>query len=225
MSEKDYISSMNAYYEARAGLHDDYMSFVSNKEMEKLLGAIIRLIEKDIENKNILEIACGTGNWTTVLARRARHVTASDSSESMLKLARGKLADFENIDLIQADAYNLEELRSDFNCAFSSDWWSHIPRGMIRDFLNGLHTKLEKGAEVIFIDTLQVEDVTVVSARKDEFGNLIQRRVLPDGRTFDILKNLPAKSEIENLLSDIATDIVFHKNIYLSRWVLTYRLR
>ena len=80
----DFIKEMNAYYDSRAEWHDDYMSYESNAKMEGQLAPIISLIEKYILNKDVLEIACGTGNWTQVLARRAK----SMQSLTVMPLAR-----------------------------------------------------------------------------------------------------------------------------------------
>lgn len=222
MSDSDYIDEMNAYYEARAGLHDWFMSYVSVEEMEKLLGGLFCLFEKDILNRNILEIACGTGNWTTVLARRAKQVTATDSSESMLKIARDKLSDFNNVTFVRSDAYRLDDLPGEYNCAFASDWWSHMPRGMIRQFLAGLHSRLMQGAKIIFIDTLPIPDQEDVLNQYTEAANNIQRRILPDGHVFNIIKNHPTRFDLLELLSDLAEDIRYYVNIYLQRWVLVY---
>jgi ubiquinone/menaquinone biosynthesis C-methylase UbiE len=222
MSDFDYIEEMNAYYEARAGLHDTFMSFVSNEEMEKLLGALIRLFEKDIKDRNILEIACGTGNWTTVLAKRAKKVTATDSSESMLKIAWEKLSDYDNVAIVRSDAYRLDNITGKFDCAFASDWWSHMPRKMVGPFLSELNSKLSDGARVIFIDTLPIPDQADVLAEYIESGDNVQERILPDGRVFKIVKNLPSKAELSEILSGIAEDIGYYVHTNLQRWVLVY---
>jgi cyclopropane fatty-acyl-phospholipid synthase-like methyltransferase len=222
MSDFDYIDDMNAYYEARAGLHDTFMSFVSNEQMEKLLGALIRLFEKDIKDRNILEIACGTGNWTTVLAKRAKQVTATDSSESMLKIACEKLSDYDNVKFVSSDAYQLDNITGKFDCAFASDWWSHMPRKMVGPFLSGLHSKLAAGAKVIFIDTLPIPDQADVLAESIVSGDTIQKRILPDGRVFKIVKNLPSKADLSDILSGIAVDIRYYVHTNLQRWVLVY---
>jgi len=225
MTNHDYISRMNAYYEARAGLHDTYMSFVSHEEMEKLLGAVIILIEKDIKGRNILEIACGTGNWTGILAKRARHVTATDISPSMLKIAREKLSQRDNVTLIESDAYRLSDVGDKYNCAFASDWWSHIPKSKIRAFLEVLHSKLSSGSSVIFIDVLPAAFKPGEESYSDADGNNIQSRVLPDGRVFEVIKNFPTKSELFELLGEMAGDIRYHRNIYLDRWILIYTVK
>ena len=71
---------MKVYYDRRAPWHDKYMGYLGNGPMEELLSPIIRSIEPYITDRTVLEIACGTGNWTQVLAKRARTVLALDSS-------------------------------------------------------------------------------------------------------------------------------------------------
>ena len=90
MNNDDIVRQMNEYYFRRANLHDYYMSYTSNEDMEQVLSGIIRLFEEDVMGKDVLEIACGTGNWTQVLARRARSVLATDINEPMLEIARQK---------------------------------------------------------------------------------------------------------------------------------------
>lgn len=85
-----YIEEMKAYYEVRAPWHDQYMSYRSNEQMENLQKPIIEIIHSDLKDKKIIEIACGTGNWTGVLAKRAKHVTAVDCSPKSLEIAQKK---------------------------------------------------------------------------------------------------------------------------------------
>jgi ubiquinone/menaquinone biosynthesis C-methylase UbiE len=136
------IYEMNRYYDERAQWHDYYMGFTSIEGMEKLLKPIIEEVAKIVTGKHVLEIACGTGNWTQALARRAASVTATDVSLAALKIARKKLLSYTNISLIQSDAYNLNEIESRFDVLFASDWWSHIPKGALPSFLQTILGKL-----------------------------------------------------------------------------------
>jgi len=45
-----------------------------------------------INQKKILEVGCGTGNYTKILLKRGYEVTALDISEDMLKIAEEKCA-------------------------------------------------------------------------------------------------------------------------------------
>jgi len=90
MSTLDIIEDMNRYYSDRVPYHDGYMGYSGNAEMEKLLSPLIARLEKHLAGKNVLELACGTGNWTQVICKRARSVVATDLFEGYLELARKK---------------------------------------------------------------------------------------------------------------------------------------
>jgi len=224
MKDDDIVSQMNEYYRRRAYMHDSYMSYTTIENMEKLLGGIIRLFEKDIIDRDLLEIACGTGNWAQVLAKRARTVLATDINEPMLAIARNKFHAKPNVRFEAVDAYNLDKIEGTYSAAFAADWWSHIPKARIRPFLDALHGKLRKGARVIFIDMLPVSSLEIDSYYYDKAGDFVRKRALPDGSEFHVIKNFPTENEIRDTLNNIATDIRFHEHLNLQRWVLSYSL-
>ncbi|MBW2119721.1 MAG: class I SAM-dependent methyltransferase, partial [Deltaproteobacteria bacterium] len=125
---KRLIEEMNAYYDRHAPWHDQCMGYESNDNMEKLLTPIIKVFERHIRNKDVLEIACGTGNWTQFLAKRARSVLAVDMSPAALKIARTKISEYKNVSLGLANAYSLDGVCDLFDLVFAADWWSHIPK-------------------------------------------------------------------------------------------------
>jgi len=224
MSDKNLKDQMNEYYRTRAPWHDDYLSYTDNQSMEKLLGPLIQYFEDYITNQDILEIACGTGNWTQVLAKRARSVLATDVADSMIQIARKKPYPEGKIEFKIADAYTLKEVEGSFNCAFAADWFSHIPKSSIKPFLKVLHKKLEKGARVVFIDMMYRDHPDLSGFWEDKEGNLIKRRKLPNGQEFDVVKNYPEKEELFGYLEGMAEDIEYKEHIGLLRWILAYRV-
>lgn len=225
MTDDDIIRQMNEYYFKRAGLHDYCMSYTSNEDMEKLLGAIIRLFEKDIIGRDVLEIACGTGNWTQILARRARSVLATDINEPMLEIARRKSYANPYVRFEAVDAYSLGKIKGTFNAAFAADWWSHIPGTMITPFLKGLHSRLRKGARVIFLDMTPRASLNIESHFYNENGDFVRRRSLPDGGEYLVVKNFPTENELKGILKGMAEDIRFHEHLNLQRWMVSYRVK
>ncbi len=78
---------------AVAGAYDRWAAvYDSDRNATRDLDALV-LRESDlrVENRDVLELGCGTGKNTTWLADRARHVTALDFSEGMLAIARRRV--------------------------------------------------------------------------------------------------------------------------------------
>ncbi len=184
---------MKRYYAARAPWHDEHMGYGGNAAMEELLGPIIERVDGLLADLEVLELACGTGNWTQVLAQRARRILATDVSEATLSLAREKELAPGVVAFREADAYTLDGIPSGFTGAFAADWWSHVPRSMLAPFLEVLHGRLQPGARVVFVDMLPRDHPDLTPYRHDDEGNAICRRTLPDGSTFDVVKNFPER--------------------------------
>lgn len=220
---RDIVEEMNEYYRVRAPWHDEYLSYTDCDAMEEVLSPVIAFVEPFVDGRDVLEIACGTGNWTHVLARRARSVVATDINESMLKIARGKGHDVANVTFRVADAYILGGVRDGFDAAFAADWWSHVPNSRIRAFLRTLHTRLLPDSPVVFVDMMYRDHPDLRPRRIDEEGNLIARRRLPNGQEFDVLKNFPTEAEVLSPIEDLGRDPVYHEDRELLRWMVAYR--
>jgi len=224
MSDEDLLDEMRAYYEARAPLHDSYMNYRCNASMELLLSPIVERVAGLLAGLDVLEVACGTGNWTQVLARRASSVVATDASETALELARHKLGRGGRVEFVKADAFSLEGLGRIFGGAFASDWFSHVPVGSMRRFLDNLHLRLAGASTVVFLDMLQRHHPDLTPYRRDGDGNTICRRVLPDGREFDVVRNYPSESEIRAHLGPGVVGVDYREWPELSRWIVSYAL-
>jgi ubiquinone/menaquinone biosynthesis C-methylase UbiE len=75
-----------------------------------------------------LEIGCGVGRMTRMLARVFGHVTGVDISEEMIERARRNTAELNNVDLIVGDGCSLSGLPdASFDYAFSYIVFQHIP--------------------------------------------------------------------------------------------------
>ncbi len=73
------------------------------------------------ENKRILEIACGTGRFTIMLANHGAKVTGIDISAPMLSQGRSKISDHEAalIDFLRGDAARLPFADNQFDAVFA----------------------------------------------------------------------------------------------------------
>jgi ubiquinone/menaquinone biosynthesis C-methylase UbiE len=76
----------------------------------------------------MLEIGCGVGRMTRMLARIFGHVTGVDISEEMVRQARENTADLNNVDLLVGDGCTLTGLPdANYDFAFSFIVFQHIP--------------------------------------------------------------------------------------------------
>ena len=76
----------------------------------------------------VLEIGCGVGRMTRMLARIFGHVTAVDVSKEMLVRAQANLASLDNVTLVLGDGATLSSLADEsHDFAFSFIVFQHIP--------------------------------------------------------------------------------------------------
>jgi SAM-dependent methyltransferase len=76
----------------------------------------------------VLEIGCGVGRLTRVIAARAAHVSAFDVSEKMLELARRHNPQLENVTWIHGDGTSLAGADANaFDACISHVVFQHIP--------------------------------------------------------------------------------------------------
>jgi SAM-dependent methyltransferase len=220
MLEDDLRNTMNQYYAMCAPFHDGFMNYTGNEAMEDLLGPMIEWFEDDIRHKDVLEIACGTGNWTQVLSKRAQSVVATDVNQAALEIARRKPYGNARVEFRVGDAYALDMVEGTFDAAFAADWWSHIPKRSIAGFVDGLGERLAPGSRVILIDMLPREELDRMFSHFDQDGNRISRRPLPGGNVFEIVKNFPSKEELVEAFGKIAREIDYREHQALLRWML-----
>ena len=82
--------------------------------------------------------------------------------------------------------------------------------------------RLGAGALVVFRDNRYMMGSSTPLSRTDERGNTYQVRTLMDGRTFEVLKNLPTPAELRGAVAGVATDSSLLKLQY--HWLLNYRV-
>jgi SAM-dependent methyltransferase len=224
MAGRDYITEMNKYYSSCAPWHDEFMGYESNDEMEALLGPIIEWVEPFILYRDVLEIACGTGNWTQVLSKRADSVLATDVNITGIEIARTKPYARDNVTFKVADAYTLDCIDGRFTAAFAADWWSHIPLAAVPAFVASLAGKLESGSTVVLLDMLPREELNRMFSHYDDEGNRISRRLLPNGEVFHVVKNFPTEHDLLRAFEGKVSEIQYREHDALRRWVLMLTL-
>ena len=218
MSLSDAVAK---YYAARAGEYDVTAGY-QDLDAEHRRASIKAEFREALRGLDVLEIACGTGYWTAVIATAARSVVAIDLDPVMVAAAERRLSEAANVRCLVADAYSLDGVPGPFNAAFAHWWWSHVPKSRLRSFLATLHTSLSPGALVLFADQLPYE---AGARRRDDDGNILEARTLRSGAVFEIVKNVPTEPEIVYVLRGLAHTVVYSESPQEGRWTVTYRVR
>jgi ubiquinone/menaquinone biosynthesis C-methylase UbiE len=78
-------------------------------------------------SENALEIGCGTGEFTRLLAARAHSVLALDLSSQMIRLANAQSANYQNIEYVLGDVMQLSLPAARFDCIVSIATLHHLP--------------------------------------------------------------------------------------------------
>jgi len=221
----EQLREMEAYYGVRASYHDRGYSKPNYLEA---WSRHAQCFQELLAGRNVLEVACGTGHWTAVLADVANSVVAVDLSDEMLAYAGKKAYVKGNVRIQCADAYLLTDVRGSFDAGFAFDWWSHIPKSKIAPFLTTFHGKLQSGSVVVFSDWLHDTGWDELFLRNDDEGNVVQLRRVPDGRQFEVIKNFPSETDLRSTVAPFAAKVEYttiKTGDGGSRWVLAYTLK
>jgi SAM-dependent methyltransferase len=208
---------MIEYYSRRAAGYDKLYHRAERKEALDEAEAILADI---FRNKNILEIACGTGYWTERIAATAQSILAVDINESMLEIARQRKYPKGNVTFSRSDFYHLSILR-DYDALFAGFIWSHILLQEMNVFISLLKSYVAPGGTLVFIDNNFVEGSSTPVHHTDKNGNTYQNRVLDNGEVFTIVKNFPTEDGIQKILADKSDVIHFTKLQYY--WILCFQ--
>lgn len=186
-------SSLAGYYAKRAA---EYERIYAKPERQADLAILLARLAQLFAGRKLLELACGTGWWTEVIAPHAASVTALDVNEEVLAIARAKRYPEGRVEFATGDAYALPDLGRAHDALFAGFWWSHVPLARLDAFLAGAADAVAPGAMIAFLDNRYVEGSSTPIAGHDPEGNTWQQRKLDDGSTHEVLKNFPHQSEL-----------------------------
>ena len=209
------MTSVAAYYARRAA---EYERIYARAERQADLRALDQVISQFFTDKQVLELAAGTGYWSESAARYCANLTGIDINEEVLSIARAKK--LRNSRFIQADLYALDDLQQSFDAGLLAHWWSHVDKRQLADFVTKFHQHLEPGACVLLLDNNYVTGSSTRLSRTDRFGNTFQQRQLADGSEHEIMKNFPTATEIQSVLGDLGTCFAHVDLEYY--WYVTY---
>ena len=213
-------ANMTEYYARRAG---EYEEIYEKPERQADLARLRAELPPLLSGHDVLEIACGTGYWTSRIAMQARTVRATDVNEDVLAVARAKANMPRAVTFVRADAFSLEGVDGAFSAAMVGFWWSHVFLEKRAAFLDVLKAKLMPGALVVMVDNRHVPDSSTAVCRTDKQGNSHQLRTLHDGSRFEVVKNYDTHESIRTAIDRVGTLIRFEELQYY--WWCAWRMK
>jgi SAM-dependent methyltransferase len=140
----ELLREQAAYYRAHAGAYDlEYEDEELRSPEELTEGLPI--------TGDVLELACGTGQWTRLLAERGHRVTAVDGSPEMLARARARV-DGLDVEFVEADIFEWRPPRR-YDTVFFGFWLSHVPGERFAGFWDLVGDALRPGGQACFLDS------------------------------------------------------------------------
>lgn len=215
MDEGDLLE----YYAERV---EEYEAVYDKPERQTHLASMEECVAETMAGHDLLEVACGTGYWTEVMATTADSIIATDASDEVLAAARSKSYPLDDLGFVQADAYSLAGIDGEFTAGFAGFWWSHVPVDDLDAFLETFHSTLDDGALVCFVDNRFVEGSSTPISGEDAAGNTYQTRTLSGGSEHTVLKNFPTETDLRDAVEPHAAEVEYRDFAYY--WLLTYEL-
>ena len=115
--------------------------------------------------ENALEIGCGTGAFARQLAKRCKRVVGLDLSSEMIRVARSRSSQFENLEFQLADVMTWDFPQSEFDFVCSIATLHHLEH---RELLPKIKNALKPRGVLVILDLVQSS--TMVERMLDAVG-------------------------------------------------------
>ena len=201
----DYYSARAPEYDQwfyREGRYDYGPEFLARWQAE--VATVRDQLHSGPPCQHILELAPGTGIWTSELIQLGERVTALDASDTMIAINKAKLRS-DKVTYRRTDLFEWRP-RREYDMVFFGFWLSHVPSDKRARFLRAAHQALKPGGRLFLVDS-QVIDPTETRTGTESLGGERQRRELNDGRRFEIVKIYYEPAELTAILRDHGFDI------------------
>jgi demethylmenaquinone methyltransferase/2-methoxy-6-polyprenyl-1,4-benzoquinol methylase len=196
-TDRSLLADQIAYYRARAPEYDAWWfrtgrfdrgaenNAAWRSDTEAAERAVVAFLDR-ARPKTVLELACGTGLFTRIVAPRAGAVTAVDASPEVIAINLARVA-ANNVQYVQADLFAFEP-PARYDCVFMSFWLSHVPHARFDGFWAMVRRALAPDGFVLLVDSAHDPTSTAVDhPTPDRLAGIVTRR-LDDGREFRIVK-------------------------------------
>lgn len=211
MAARDILDDQIAYYRARAGEYDEWWfrtgRYDRGADFNAQWHAETAAVEAELASwlaarrpAHVLELACGTGLFTRLIAPRVARLTAIDASTEVIEINRARVG-AGNVDYVQADLFAWRPKQplgfggirkgnslARYDAIFFSFWLSHVPEQRFAEFWTLVAAALAPGGAVYLIDSAFDPTSTAKDHVLPGRERGVVTRKLNDGREFRIVK-------------------------------------
>jgi SAM-dependent methyltransferase len=106
--------------------------------------------------ESILDIGCGTGEFSRLLAKRCDRVVGIDLAPKMIQVAKQRSQGYPNINFKVADILQWELLNERYDAIVSIATFHHLP---LEQLLPKLKTALKPGGKLVILDLVEHESL------------------------------------------------------------------
>ena len=129
--------------------------------------------------REALEIGCGTGAFTRLMAQRSQRVTAVDLSPQMIRIARARSEQFSNIDFEVGDVMKMELPARRFDCIVAMATLHHLP---FAEVVARMKAALKSGGVLLVLDLFAPEGLVDAMANIAAMPVSVGKRLIRTGR-------------------------------------------
>ena len=218
------------YYRARAAEYDQWWlrqgRYDRGPELNRQWLADADEVKSALETfrpaGRILELACGTGIWTEVLAPFASELTAVDGSAEMLTINAARVRS-SRVRYVEADLFQWAPDHQ-YDTIFFGFWLSHVPPESFKAFWEIVRSCLAPEGRVFFVDSRREKTSTARDHVLPSPEATVLTRRLNDGREFQVYKIFHDPRELTAHLRRLGWDLTVsetaHYFLYGSACVL-----
>ena len=135
------------YWSRFARNFDEEQTYIVGAAIQQ---AVLERLSGESDLGELIELGCGAGFYTKVLAANASHVKATDLSDEMLTVARKQLKDCRNVEVEKADCEKTDFIDGKFDSIFMANLVHVIENPSIA--LRESHRILKDGGLLLIVD-------------------------------------------------------------------------